>query len=122
MRIIFPTNENNGYLSKMGAHFGKANFYTIITTNENEIIDVETIPNKGHSAGGCSNAVNNILNLNPDALVVVGIGPNPAMGFIKANLDVFVDRESQNIKESVEKLLNKQLPKISHQGTCGHKL
>ena len=31
MRLVFPTNEDMGYLSKRGAHFGKAKFYTVIT-------------------------------------------------------------------------------------------
>jgi len=67
MRIVVPTGENNGYLSKMGAHFGKAPFYTIITTDENgEIVDVEGITNPGHGAGACGNAVSNILSLKPD--------------------------------------------------------
>ena len=37
MRLIFPTDENMGYLSKRGAHFGKAKFYTIITLEQNII-------------------------------------------------------------------------------------
>ena len=64
MRIVIPTGENSGYLSKMGAHFGKAPFYTIITTNDNgEIVDVEGVQNLGHGANSCGNAVANILAL-----------------------------------------------------------
>jgi len=121
MKIVIPTNDNNGYLSKMGAHFGKANFYTIIEVENNEIKDVEVIPNPGHGAGACGNAIANILNLKPDALIVVGIGPNPAMGFNKAGLSVFVDKESISVEESVNKLLNNQLPRVMNQGTCGIK-
>ena len=120
MRIVIPTNDNNGLLAKMGAHFGKANFYTIITI-EDEIEDVEVIPNPGHGAGGCSSAVSNILSLNPDALIVVGIGPNPASGFFNAGLDVYVDKMSLNVEESINRFLSNQLPKISPQGTCGVK-
>ena len=28
MRVVYPTDEDLGYLSKRGAHFGKAKFYT----------------------------------------------------------------------------------------------
>ena len=31
MRVVIPTNDNNGLLAKMEAHFGKANFYTIMS-------------------------------------------------------------------------------------------
>jgi predicted Fe-Mo cluster-binding NifX family protein len=121
MRIVIPTGENNGYLSKMGAHFGKAPFYTIITTDENgEIVDVEGIENPGHSGGACGNAVANILALNPEALIVVGIGQSPAEGFAKAGLSVYVDRESVRVEESIKKLYNNQLQKITT-GTCSIK-
>jgi len=41
MRVAFPTDENSGYLSKRGAYFGKAKFYTIITLEDGKIVDVE---------------------------------------------------------------------------------
>jgi predicted Fe-Mo cluster-binding NifX family protein len=120
MRVVIPTNDNNGLLSKMGAHFGKANFYTIVTI-EDEIKDVEVIQNPGHGAGGCSSAVSNILSLNPDALIVIGIGPNPAKGFLNAGLSVYVDKNSINVEESINRFINNQLPKIGIGGTCGMK-
>jgi predicted Fe-Mo cluster-binding NifX family protein len=121
MRIVIPTNDDKGLLARMGAHFGKANFYTIVELDENGIKDVEVVKNPGHGAGGCSNAVTNILSLNPDALIVVGIGPNPAMGFNQAGLPLFVDKESLTVEESINKLLNNQLPRVANRGTCGIK-
>ena len=121
MKIIVPTNEDKGLLSKMGAHFGKAPFYTIVEIENKEIINVEVVKNQGHANGGCSNAVANILSFNPDALIVVGIGPNPAAGFLNAGLNVFVDKESLILEESINKFIENQLPKISINGTCGIK-
>jgi len=121
MKIVIPTNSNKGLLSEMGAHFGKANYYTIVEIEGNEIINVEVVKNPGHSGGACGSAVNNILQLKPDALIVVGIGPNPAMGFYKARLPLFVDKSSQKVEESIKKLLNNQLPRVMMQGTCGVK-
>lgn len=121
MKIIVPTNEDKGLLSKMGAHFGKAPFYTIVEIDNKEIINVEVVKNQGHANGGCSNAVANILSFNPDALIVVGIGPNPASGFLNAGLNVFVDKESLILEESINKFIENQLPKISINGTCGIK-
>lgn len=118
MKIIFPTDENNGYLSARGAHFGKAKFYTIITLKNNKIVDVEGIANGGHDSGACSNAVMNIMNLNPDALVVGGIGGSPAAGFAKAGLSVYVDKDSATVKDSIEKFISGELKTINGQGTC----
>ncbi|MGB3962519.1 MAG: NifB/NifX family molybdenum-iron cluster-binding protein [Sulfurimonas sp.] len=118
MRIVYPTNENMGYLSPRGAHFGKANFYTIVTINENAITDVEVVENPGHSGGACGNAVTNIMELNPTALVVSGIGGSPAQGFAKAGLDVYFDTTSHNVQESIALLLANKLEKLEGNGTC----
>ncbi len=117
MRIVFPTDEDKGYLSKRGAHFGKANFYTIVTLESGEISDVEVITNPGHSGGACSNAVANIMSLNPDALVVSGIGGNPANGFIQAGIDLYFDKESPTIEESIKLFIDGKLQKLNS-GTC----
>ena len=93
MRLVFPTDENMGYLSKRGAHFGKANFYTVITIENEKIVDVEGIPNPGHSGGACGNAVTNIMGLNPDALIVSG-------------------------QESIKMFITGDLEKSSGNGTC----
>ena len=118
MRLIFPTDEDMGYLSKRGAHFGKAKFYTIITLKDDTISDVEIHKNPGHSGGACGNAVANIMSLNPDALIVSGIGGSPAQGFSKAGLDLYFDKTSPTIKESIDMFIANKLEKSSGQGTC----
>lgn len=117
MRIVFPTNEDMGYLSKRGAHFGKAKFYTIITLKEEKISDVEVIQNPGHE-GACSGAITNIMNLNPDALIVSGIGANPAKGFFEQGLDVYFDSESPKVEDSINMFIQGKLDKLESEGTC----
>ncbi len=117
MRLVFPTNENMGYLSKRGAHFGKAKFYTVITLDNKKISDVEVVENAGHS-GACSGAVTNIMALNPDALIVSGIGANPAKGFYEAGLDVYFDKESKKVQDSIEMFIDGKLTKLQNEGTC----
>ena len=118
MRLVFPTDENNGYLSQRGAHFGKAKFYTIVTLEDGKIIDVEGVANGGHDSGACGNAVSNIMSLKPDALVVGGIGSSPAAGFAKVGLDVYVDAKSQTVEISVNEFINNKLATIGSSGTC----
>jgi predicted Fe-Mo cluster-binding NifX family protein len=117
-RVVYPTDENMGYLSKRGAHFGKAKFYTIVTIEDGKISDVEVIENPGHSGGACGNAVSNILALKPDALVVSGIGASPAQGFAQAGLDVYYDPDSPTVEESIKKLVADKLQKLNGQGSC----
>ena len=118
MRLVFPTNENMGYLSKRGAHFGKAKFYIIITLQENKIVDVEGVANGGHNTGACGNAVTNIMSLNPDALIVGGIGGSPAQGFANAGLDLYFDTQSATVQQSVEQFIQGRLQKSVGEGTC----
>ena len=117
MRIVYPTNEDMGFLSKRGAHFGKAKFYTVITLDEGKIAEVEVVKNPGHDAGGCGNAVSNIMDLMPDALVVSGIGASPAKGFANAGLALYFDENSATVKESIDAFLSGTLQIISS-GTC----
>lgn len=118
MRLIYPTDENLGFLSKRGAHFGKAKFYTIITLKDEKIEDVEVVQNPGHSGGACANAVSNIMDLKPDALVVSGIGSSPAKGFADAGLDVYFDKVSPTVQASIEEFLKNSIEKIVGSGTC----
>ncbi|NEW61210.1 dinitrogenase iron-molybdenum cofactor biosynthesis protein [Sulfurovum sp. bin170] len=118
MRLVFPTDENMGYLSKRGAHFGKAKFYTIITLENSKIVDVEGVANGGHGTGACGSAVSNIMSLNPDALIVGGIGGSPAQGFAKAGLDVYFDQSSPTVEKSIELFVAGALQKSTGQGTC----
>lgn len=118
MKLVYPTDEDIGFLSKRGAHFGKASFYTIVTLKDNKINDVEIVKNPGHDAGACSNAVSNIMSLNANALVVSGIGGSPAKGFANAGLDVFFDKTSPTVKDSIEMFLEDKLDKLDGNGTC----
>lgn len=118
MRLVFPTDENMGFLSKRGAHFGKAKFYTIIKLVEGKIEEVEVQENPGHSAGVCGNAVANIMSLRPEALIVSGIGGSPAKGFATAGLDLYFDDVSKTVKESVDMFVQNKLSKLDANGTC----
>lgn len=118
MKIVFPTDENLGYLSRRGAHFGKAKYYTVITMEDNKIVDVEGVKNPGHESGGCSNAVANIMALEPDALVVSGIGGSPAKGFAEAGLRLYVDKTSPTVRQSIINFSQNELQRLGAKGTC----
>jgi len=58
------------------------------------------------------------MGLNPDALIVGGIGGSPAQGFAKAGLDLYFDRVSPTVQDSVKLFSEGSLEKSSGQGTC----
>jgi predicted Fe-Mo cluster-binding NifX family protein len=119
MRLIFPTDQDMGYLSKRSGHFGKADYYTIITLKDNAIDDVEVVQNAGHDSGSCGSAIKNIMALNPEALIVKGIGASPAKGFVNNGVTIYSDLESDTVEESVKAFVEGRLEQISA-GTCSH--
>ena len=120
MRVVIPTNTPDGLMAKRGAHFGKAPFYVIVDVENGEIKDVDFVQNQGHSGGACGNAVANIKNLGAEALIVIGIGPNPLMGFQKIGIKVYKDEESQTVEEAIKRLLEGKLKEMSAEMSCNH--
>jgi predicted Fe-Mo cluster-binding NifX family protein len=119
--IVFPTNEDMGLMSKRGAHFGKARYYTVIAMDDNgEIMGVTSVKNPGHEAGGCGGAVDNICALGADALVVSGIGPAPLRGFLERNIKVFYDNVSVSVQSSLAALNAGRLNEMRPEMSCSH--
>ena len=117
----FPTNENFGLLSKRGAHFGRATFYTVVeVSREGNIEDVLVVKNEGHKASGCGGAVENICVLGADALIVSGIGGSPLQGFAQKGLAVYHDNVSINVAQSLEAFLADQLTLMQPHMSCTH--
>lgn len=120
-KIVFPTNENFGLLSKRNAHFGRANFYTVVeVSREGNIEDVVVVKNEGHKASGCGGAVENICVLGADALIVSGIGGSPLQGFAQKGLAVYHDNVSINVAQSLEAFLANQLTLMQPHMSCTH--
>lgn len=118
MKIIFPTNDDNGIDSLRSSHFGRARYYTLVNTSKNgmyEVSCVENIQGKEHS---CGSSAKSILSQNADALVIKGIGAKPAKIFADKSLNVFVDSNSATVKESLQLLLSDSLASISNDDLC----
>ncbi|MBV5320816.1 MAG: NifB/NifX family molybdenum-iron cluster-binding protein [Sulfuricurvum sp.] len=120
-KIVFPTNEHHGLLSKRDAHFGRANFYTVVDISpEGNIEDVIVVKNEGHKASGCGGAVENICVLGADALIVSGIGGSPLQGFTQKGLAVYHDNRSLNVEQSLKAFLSDQLTLMQPDMSCSH--
>ena len=119
--IVFPTNEDMGLLSKRGAHFGKARYYTVIAVDDSgDIIGVTSVNNPGHEAGGCGGAVENIIALGADVLVVSGIGGSPLKGFLQKGMIVMHDTVSATVGTSLAALSAGKLTPMRLDMSCSH--
>ena len=120
-KIVFPTNDNFGLLSKINADFGRAYFYTVVeVSRDGNIEDVIVVRNEGHKASGCGGAVENICVLGADALIVSGIGGSPLQGFAQKGLAVYHDNVSMNVVQSLEAFLADQLTLMQPHMSCTH--
>jgi len=120
-KIVFPTNEPQGLLSKRNAHFGRANFYTVVELSpDGGTVNVLVVKNEGHKSSGCGGAVENICILGADALIVSGIGGSPLQGFAQKGLAVYHDNISQNVEQSLNAFLANQLTLMRPDMSCSH--
>lgn len=111
-KLIFPTDENNGSKSKIGAHFGRAKYYMIITLEKKEISDIYVIENKEDDDTECDDSISGFMALYPSALILSQNDSNPSKGFFDAGLKIYSDSKSITIEESVDRYLNNELKEV----------
>ena len=88
-RIVVPTIGQEGLNANLAQHFGRAPYFTAVDLNDKgDVTDVKTVPNVGEHAGGRGHAHNNILELQPNVIIVYGMGPRGLNTFQSAGIAV----------------------------------
>ncbi len=88
-KVVVPTVDESGLKAQLAEHFGRAPYFAVVELNDNgEISNVRTIPNVGEHAGGMGQTHDHILELNPNAIIVYGMGPRGLSGFQNAGVAV----------------------------------
>ena len=88
-RIIVPTTGQEGLNASLAEHFGRAPYFTAVDLNDKgNVTNVKTVPNVGEHAGGMGHAHDNILDLQPNAIIVYGMGPRGLNTFQSAGIAV----------------------------------
>lgn len=118
MTLVFPTMRDDGLSAKRGAHFGRANFYTVVNVEDGIVKEVNVHKNPGHVTGACSSAVSNIQSLGADALIVSGIGGEPLKKFLAIGIDVYFDDKHEMLEDSLRAFLAGKVAKIDPNHTC----
>ena len=99
-RIVVPTIGQGGLNESLAQHFGRAPYFTAVDLNDNgEVTDVKVVPNAGEHAGGVGHAHDNILDLQPNVIIVYGMGPRGLNSFHGAGISVL--RANANTVEEV---------------------
>ena len=88
-RIVIPAEDQKGLNAHLAEHFGRAPYYTVVDFDENgEVANVKTVPNVGEHAGGMGYSHDHILELQPKAIIVYGMGPRGLTSFQSAGVAV----------------------------------
>ena len=87
-RIIVPTIGQEGLNATLAEHFGRAPYFTVVDLKNGEIAEVKAVPNMGEHTGGMGYAHNHILKLQPNVIIVYGMGPRGLNTFQSAGTAV----------------------------------
>jgi predicted Fe-Mo cluster-binding NifX family protein len=118
-RIAVPSTNPGGLESRLGAHFGHCDLYTIVELHEGTITASSVLPNVPHQQGGCMAPVQHLASNGVQTLIAGGMGLRPLMGFKQVGIDVYFGGESQTVAEAIKALIEGRLPLFSPEFTCG---
>jgi len=75
--------------TEIADHFGRAPYFAVIDLDNNgTAITMNVHPNRGEHSGGRGHAHDNVLQHNPRAVIVQGMGPRGIMSFQSKNIAV----------------------------------
>jgi len=88
-RIVIPVVSDSGLDSHIAEHFGRAPYFAVVELDESgNVSNVKTVPNVGEHAGGMGQSHDHIVKLNPNAIIVYGMGPRGLTTFQDAGVAV----------------------------------
>lgn len=117
-RIVIPAEDGNGLNAMLSAHFGRAPYFIIVDLDENNnILNVQTVPNAGEHLGGMGRPAENILRLRPNAVITYGMGPRALSIFQNARVAV-LRANANTVRDVVEAYKQDALEEITE--GCRH--
>jgi predicted Fe-Mo cluster-binding NifX family protein len=88
-RIIVPALSQEGLNAYLAEHFGRAPYFAVVDLNENgEVANVKTVPNVGEHTGRMGQPHDVVLGLQPNAIIVYGMGRRGLSSFQSAGVAV----------------------------------
>jgi predicted Fe-Mo cluster-binding NifX family protein len=111
-RIIIPAEDQKGLQAHLAEHFGRAPYYAVVDFDDKgKVSNVKTVTNVGEHAGGMGFAHDHILEYQPKAIIVYGMGPRGLMTFqnagvavLKANANTVGDVVAAYKKDKLQEL------------------
>lgn len=115
-KIAVTADMDNGLESPVSGHFGHCKTFIVSTVEDGEIVNVEAIPNPGHSS--CAEPVNRLVSLGVDVLITMGMGMRPFMAAQQVGLTVVRSGET-TVGTAVQTYLDGMGEMMGPEGLCG---
>ena len=117
-RIVVPAASQEGLKANLAEHFGRAPYFAVVDLSDNgDIKNVKTVPNVGEHAGGMGYTHDHILGLQPNAIIVYGMGPRGLNTFQSAGVAV-LRANAKTVGEVIAAYKEDQLQEITE--GCQH--
>ncbi|MFX0054021.1 MAG: NifB/NifX family molybdenum-iron cluster-binding protein [Candidatus Hermodarchaeota archaeon] len=86
-RLLFPCEDPSGQY--IAAHFGRAPYFVAVDLDESGAVMEKSVhPNTGEHTGGKGHAHSNVMSLDPNVVIVHGMGPRGLTSFQSRDIAV----------------------------------
>ena len=115
-KIAVTADMPNGLDSPLSGHFGHCKAFIVSTVENGEIVNVETVPNLGHSS--CAEPVMRLVNIGVQVLITMGMGMRPFMDAQQIGLTV-VKGSGSTVGDAIESYIKGDGNLMDKDGLCG---
>jgi predicted Fe-Mo cluster-binding NifX family protein len=119
MRIALPSELPGGLEAALSAHFGHCPCFTLVDVVDDEVKEVQVLPNVPHAQGGCMAPVMYLKDNNVDRLVAGGMGMRPLQGFQQVGIEVHYHEGAAKVGDALGLLMAGQARVFGPAQTCG---
>lgn len=118
-KIVVPTENQEGINAIVAEHFGRTPYFTVVELDNGKIVTVSTVTNTSEHVGGVGTAFEQIIALEPKAILVNGMGPRGIMNFNNAGVKV-LRANAQVVNKLVESYTAGQLEDLTEGCSDAH--
>jgi len=117
IKIAIPCVGQANLQAQVSPHFGRCDFYAIVTLEEGEIKTIEHVMNGVHS--DCASPVRTLAEKGVSLMLVEAMGMRPYLAFNQLGIEIRCGITG-TVAEAVESYLKGETFAMTQDGLCGH--
>jgi predicted Fe-Mo cluster-binding NifX family protein len=99
--IAIPSTAPGGLEADVSAHFGSCDAFTLVTLEDGTVEAVSVLPVPSHVEGGCMVPVRLLAAHGASAVIAVGMGRRPLLGFAEVGIRAFHNGKYSTVREVI---------------------